>query len=510
MTTSGPGPDQDLAGAGRTGAGLPASVAAQRSTRPWWTARADRAYPEPEPPVDAEAMAAELAALRSLLAADTRGDVAKTLWTLVRDLGGTVVPARLAPQSGSMRLDVSLGLDEPLLPCSEETSTARMRLLAVLPRFLDACRQALARLEASTGAASGDSPPEPHPRAAVGGAAAAAQLLDAAQEPFFRALARADQDAALALVRDLRRCGVPAGDVVRHLLAPAQVRVGHLWESGVWSVADEHAATAVTEAVAALLDAEAGRPRPRVRHVVLGCVEGEWHSLPARLAAAAVRQPSVRLSVLGPSLTSLSLERRLQAGDVDLLGLSCTMTTNLPGAARCIAAAHRAGVPVAVGGAAFGTTPRRAEALGADAWSLDPAVLLSPPPPRTRPVRVVPGEVDRLDAVGHGDLALVHDRLLATCPDLSALRGLQASDLRESLGVLARTAAAAVATDDPSVLSEGLDGLARRQPYLTPAVLVVVAELIAEAVEAEAPLAAGLLRASGAGRGHPRGGGTRG
>lgn len=69
------------------------------------------------------------------------------------------------------------------------------------------------------------------------------------------------------------------------------------------------------------------------------------------MAAAVAAAGDVRVTVLGPSMPADQLGRRLEAGDVDVLALSCTLPTNLLGAARCVIAAHRVGVPVIAGGA---------------------------------------------------------------------------------------------------------------------------------------------------------------
>src|SRR5439155_818019 len=49
--------------------------------------------------------------------------------------------------------------------------------------------------------------------------------------------------------------------------------------------------------------------------------------------------------------------------------LSCSLAENLPGAASSVAAVQAAGVPVLVGGAAFGGDDLRAVRVGADGWA---------------------------------------------------------------------------------------------------------------------------------------------
>ncbi len=159
------------------------------------------------------------------------------------------------------------------------------------------------------------------------------------------------------------------------VLAPAQREVGRRWEDGRWSVAQEHAATAVTDTALGLLalDAEAGGEG----HAVVACVEDEWHSMPARMAAEILRVRGWEVTFLGPSLPADELARYVESQHPDVVGLSCSMPVSLKGAARSIDACRRVGVPVLAGGSGFGPDGRYAGRLGATAWAPDPAVAVS-------------------------------------------------------------------------------------------------------------------------------------
>lgn len=321
-------------------------------------------------------------------------------------------------------------------------------------------------------------------------------VADDRAEAYFSALAGVDATRASDVVLDLLYEGSPVDRITSEVLAPAQVRVGELWAQGRWTVADEHAATAVTETALSALSAATSRRRgTRPRHVVVACAEGEWHTLPARMAATVAASGEVRVTVLGPSVPADHLGQRLAAGDVDVLALSCTVPPNLLGAARCVRAAHQAGVPVIAGGRAFGSTPRRAHAVGADAWAADPGVLAGPTPPLAGRDPVISNEAELLDAVDDGTVAMAYERLLAAVPTQQHLPPLQQARTREDLRWMVRFAGAAVVTSDETVLDEYLawcgallGGRTPRQDIATSALLV------ADTVEAFAPSGALLLR----------------
>lgn len=95
-----------------------------------------RAYPAVHADDDLESVSAQLAATRALLTASTPQDVVAVVATLVWDLGGVLVPARLAASGATVQIDVSFGLSEPMLPWAEPVDVASMRLSRVLPGFV--------------------------------------------------------------------------------------------------------------------------------------------------------------------------------------------------------------------------------------------------------------------------------------------------------------------------------------------------------------------------------------
>lgn len=316
-------------------------------------------------------------------------------------------------------------------------------------------------------------------------------------EAYFQTLADVDPRRATDLVLGLLDDGTPQQQITYEVLSPAQVRVGQMWEQGRWGVADEHAATAVTETALAALTAAAARPPTSGTHVVVACPEGEWHTLPARMIAGIAGSTGVRVTVLGPSLPAEHLGQRLEAGDVDLLALSCTLPTNLIGAVRSVAAAHAAGVPVIAGGRAFGLGPTRAHAIGADAWAPDADALLGAVPPLCGRPSVLPLEAVLLDAVGDATVGLAYDRLTASFPRLSSMTPFQQARTREDLRWMARFVGAAIVAADDTVLTDFMDWLAGLLAGKVPVpVLAASARILAETIEPDAAAGAQLLHAA--------------
>ena len=156
--------------------------------------------------------------------------------------------------------------------------------------------------------------------------------------------------------------------VILSILAPAQAEIGRRWEDNQITVADEHVATSITDAVLAQLGAATPLPSHDAS-IAVCCVEGDWHVVPARMAAELLRAEGFGVRFLGGSLPADHLERYLAEMQPVAVCLSCSLPLFLPGALRSVEAAHRAGIPVMAGGRGFGRDDHAAVRLGADAWA---------------------------------------------------------------------------------------------------------------------------------------------
>ena len=314
---------------------------------------------------------------------------------------------------------------------------------------------------------------------------------------YFDALVRCDPATATDLVMDLLESGASLSEIVEGLVAPAQVHVGELWERGEWSVAQEHAATAVTDAaVSAVWVMTARRQLADGPHVAMACAEGEWHGLPARMAAALAAEAGAHVTVLGPSMPADHLRRRLEMRDIDVLAVSCTVPVNLRGAASCVAAAHAVGLPVVTGGRAFAGRLQRADAIGADGLVDDPQRLCDPLPAVGDQIPL-PEEALRLDAVADATIDQVFARIVAAHPRIAGLPAPHQDRTREDLRWIARFTGAAVLTGDPTVLDDFLASLLRILHGRVPDDVVLAgADVVADGVEPLAPGGAGMLRAA--------------
>jgi methanogenic corrinoid protein MtbC1 len=273
------------------------------------------------------------------------------------------------------------------------------------------------------------------------------------------ALVSGDVALAYRLATELLAHGVGFDDIVGDVFGPVQVELGARWAAGDIVVADEHAASAAVEDLIVRLgetvEAPTGPP------VVVATAERDTHGLGARVVASALSLDGFRVLFLGASVPAEDLGEYLDLHQPLALALSCSIAAALSGAARCVTAAHDAGVPVVAGGRAL--TPSRARTLGADAFAGTPqdAVdrlrmweLDAPEPLATVPA--VAPEQRLLEARRH--------RLLATALEALPNDHAATSPVGDELTRLLHVVDGALLLDEPQLVAEQVGWLRATGP----------------------------------------------
>ncbi|MEV7376674.1 cobalamin-dependent protein [Streptomyces sp. NPDC090301] len=209
-------------------------------------------------------------------------------------------------------------------------------------------------------------------------------------DDLWNAVSAGEEHSATELVRGALDEGTDPESVLLDVIAAVQGKVGEEWAANRFSVAQEHAATAINERVITSLgEHPSARTIVTRGRITVACVDGEWHALPARLLAEVLKLRGWRVDYLGAQLPTPHLIAHLHTIGADAVALSSSVATRLPAAHAAIAACQAIGVPVLVGGAAFGQAGQYAKLLGADVWAPDARGaadhLARGPLPRPRP-----------------------------------------------------------------------------------------------------------------------------
>ncbi|WP_329274744.1 cobalamin B12-binding domain-containing protein [Streptomyces sp. NBC_00691] len=297
------------------------------------------------------------------------------------------------------------------------------------------------------------------------------------RERLWAALTARDETAAAQAVFDAHDAGATKEDLLLDVIGPVQARVGGEWAAGRIGVAQEHAVTAIQDRVIAALAHRAPSHRtaagPDARRatatapqrVTVACVDGEWHALPARLFAEVLRSRGFVVDYLGAHVPTPHLIAHLHQTGADAVALSASLPLRLPTAHAAVTAVQAIGLPVLVGGAAFGPDGRYAALIGADGWAPDARVAASlltdglrrPEAPPRDPSRELPHLSDQeYTLVTRSRTQLtrhVLEKLEDAVPAMAAYTEQQRERTAEDIAHIVDFLAASLYADDPELFT---------------------------------------------------------
>jgi MerR family transcriptional regulator, light-induced transcriptional regulator len=180
-------------------------------------------------------------------------------------------------------------------------------------------------------------------------------ITEAIYEQYLAALLQGDRPGCSRIVQDRNSAGAEVKDLYLNLFQRSLYQVGDLWEQHRISVAVEHLATAITERVMTIVQPQLFSGAVRERSIIVACVADEYHQLGARMVADLAELHGWRGLLLGANTPLEGLLQMIDQHKPDLLGLSLSVLSNLPGLVRALDAVSGSfpGLPVMVGGQAF-------------------------------------------------------------------------------------------------------------------------------------------------------------
>lgn len=288
----------------------------------------------------------------------------------------------------------------------------------------------------------------------------------AEDEEYWAALSRGDRRAAVARMTELLDAGRPVLELLQDVCL-VQERIGALWQRAEWSVAQEHAATAISDDVVTTLGVR-NDVEPARGLAVVACPSGEWHYLAAKVVCEVLRLAGWRCHYLGASLPPDQMALLVEDLGPDVVALSCSVPSTLPGLRSMVEAVRESGTPVLVGGRGAGPQGRWALRVGATAWAGSPAHAVERLERPDWPRFVAPVPQLRHPDTEWEELLASTDALAAKAmfrlrERWSGLDGYSPRQLRtteEDLRHIVRFLAASLLVDDDSLFTEFLQWLA--------------------------------------------------
>lgn len=197
-----------------------------------------------------------------------------------------------------------------------------------------------------------------------------------ARRQYFDAIMAGNRDAAVSLSLKLYSEGTRPEIIITDVISWAQSQVGKSWQLDQASIAAEHRASGITEYVLHSLQhlhsLTPGVVAPGVHgKVTLISAEGEWHTLPGRLASAVLEMQGYAVEYVGPSIPADDLPNFFVNAIPPVAAISCAMQISLAGAWRTVTVLRELGTRVLAGGRGFGKDGRWADVIGADFFADD-------------------------------------------------------------------------------------------------------------------------------------------
>ena len=160
------------------------------------------------------------------------------------------------------------------------------------------------------------------------------------QRAYADALLGGDAIGAEAVVREAMEAGLAEGSIDDHIIRPALVLVGDLWEQGRITIADERVATSISIRVLALQREVFRVARRRASHrVLLAAAQGERHVVGLEMAASTILHAGYDGRLLGADLRVAEIGAALAVHRPAVVGLSTASTLtsiHLPAAVEAV------------------------------------------------------------------------------------------------------------------------------------------------------------------------------
>lgn len=197
-----------------------------------------------------------------------------------------------------------------------------------------------------------------------------------AREQYLVALLGGNRREAFGVIEVARASGLGIRPIYLEVFQPAMREIGRLWQENRITVADEHLATAITEAAMARLYEEMFRAGPQPGPLlVAACADQERHELGLRMICDVLEMDGWDTVFLGASVPVEDLVAMVRTRRPQVVALSASISPHVARvreAIRALREAEQDPAPlIAVGGRAFSDDPGLAERLGADLTAKD-------------------------------------------------------------------------------------------------------------------------------------------
>lgn len=200
---------------------------------------------------------------------------------------------------------------------------------------------------------------------------------DGVPAAYLDAIVSGNRQRAFRVVDDALAAGMDLRALYIDVFQPAMREIGRLWQENAITVADEHLATAITQAAMARLYDRlfAGAPEEGPL-LVAACIDSERHEVGLRMVCDILEMDGWDTVFLGATVPTEDLVKMICDRRPDVVALSVSLRPHVgrvEAAIREIRERCPARPVIAVGGRPFAEEPELAQRVGADLTARDAA-----------------------------------------------------------------------------------------------------------------------------------------
>ena len=193
---------------------------------------------------------------------------------------------------------------------------------------------------------------------------------------YLDALRQGDRRAAFHVLDSALDDGMELREAYLDVVQPAMREIGRLWQQNELTVAEEHLATAISEAAMSRMFERVFVWRDvRTPRLIAACAAEERHQMGLRMLCDLLELDGWETTYLGAAVPIESLVDLVGKHQPSAVAISATIAPHIPRVRDAIAAIRAAELPVqpviAVGGRAFLADPALATRVGADITATD-------------------------------------------------------------------------------------------------------------------------------------------
>jgi MerR family transcriptional regulator, light-induced transcriptional regulator len=196
---------------------------------------------------------------------------------------------------------------------------------------------------------------------------------------YLDALLEGNRQLAGKIVLDAVKSGLSVREAYLNVFQITQREVGRLWQINQLSVAQEHFCSAATQMIMSQLYPYIFNGERKNRRMIMACVGGELHEIGARMVADFFEMEGWDTYFLGANTPLESILPIARKKQIDLLGLSATITLHVSKVRDIIQELHSEDTNpprVLVGGYPFNLSPDLWKRIGADGYAPDAQTAL--------------------------------------------------------------------------------------------------------------------------------------